>query len=149
MSQQPLDLSAFERALAALQRALLRSRPASELRLSPAQRAIVQAILARYLPDHEVRAFGSRAHGRGLKPWSDLDLMVIGDAPIDPSVLSALAIAFDDSDLPFRLDLLTWPDAPPALREAIRSASVVVSVVADVPSSTKVRVEATAQRRRC
>lgn len=89
------------------------------IELSPSQLAIVRRIVGEHLPARELRVFGSRAHGRGLKRWSDLDLAVLGDEPLPAAQQAALAQAFDDSDLPFRVDLLAWCDASAALREAI------------------------------
>ena len=91
----------------------------AELRLSPEERLIVQEVLAEHLPGREIRVFGSRAHGRSLKPWSDLDLAVMGEAPAAATALAAVAAAFDDSDLPFRVDVLAWSEASPAIRQAI------------------------------
>ena len=42
----------------------------------------VEGILRDHVPDCEVRAFGSRVAGQP-KPWSDLDLVVIGGQPLD------------------------------------------------------------------
>lgn len=48
---------------------------------------IVEQILAEYVPDCEVYAFGSRVRGK-VKPHSDLDLVVRGHAPYHGSVLA-------------------------------------------------------------
>ncbi|WP_126443810.1 nucleotidyltransferase family protein [Sulfuricystis multivorans] len=80
--------------------------------------AIVRRILADHLPGREVRIFGSRARGRA-KPYSDLDLMIMGE-PVDDHTRAALALDFEESDLPFRVDLLYWSDAPASLRQAIQ-----------------------------
>ena len=48
--------------------------------------------------------FGSRAHGTA-KPFSDLDLLVLGPA-LDASLRGTLEEAFDESDLPFRVDIV-------------------------------------------
>lgn len=98
----------------------------AELRLSPEERLIVQEVLAEHLPGREIRVFGSRAHGRSLKPWSDLDLAVMGEAPAAATALAAVAAAFDDSDLPFRVDVLAWSEASPAIRQAILLEGLVV-----------------------
>ena len=49
--------------------------------MSDADLAVVLGILAQHVPDCMVRAFGSRVRG-GARPYSDLDLVVIGSAPI-------------------------------------------------------------------
>jgi uncharacterized protein len=93
------------------------------LDLTPEQLLLLRAILAARLPRREVRAFGSRANGRA-KPHSDLDLVVMGEEPIPDPVLAELHADLDDSDLPFRVDVVLWPETPPALRESIAGASM-------------------------
>jgi predicted nucleotidyltransferase len=88
------------------------------LELTEAQLRTVRTLLARRLPEREVRVFGSRATGRA-KPHSDLDLVVMGDVPVGDWVRAELMADFDDSDLPFRVDLLAWCEAPAALRQTI------------------------------
>ncbi|MCS6787459.1 MAG: nucleotidyltransferase domain-containing protein [Thiobacillaceae bacterium] len=92
------------------------------LDLSPEQLALIRAILAARLPQREVRAFGSRVDGRA-KPHSDLDLVVMGEEPVADSVLAELNADLDDSDLPFRVDVVLWREAPSSLREAIAQRS--------------------------
>lgn len=88
------------------------------LDVPPEHLRLIQRLLAAYLPDREVRAFGSRVTGHA-KPHSDLDLVVMGDERIPDRVRAELAADFEESDLPFRVDLLAWRDAPPGLRERI------------------------------
>lgn len=92
------------------------------LDLSPEQLALLRAILAARLPHREVRAFGSRVSGRA-KPHSDLDLVVMGEEPIPDPVLAELNADLDDSNLPFRVDVVLWREAPPSLRETIAQRS--------------------------
>ncbi len=76
--------------------------------LSPIHRKIVDEILLRQLPaDACVYAFGSRVCGTA-KPHSDLDLVIKGTSRIEKRILRELAAAFDDSDLPFRVDIIDW-----------------------------------------
>ena len=75
--------------------------------LPAVQVATVRRILATYAPECEVRAFGSRVEGR-TKPHSDLDLVVVGEAELEPDRLAALREAFQESDLPIRVDVLDW-----------------------------------------
>ena len=94
--------------------------------LTAAQLACVRRILAARLPDREVRIFGSRATGRA-KPYSDLDLVVMGEERVSDLVRAEVAADFEESDLPFQVDLIHWAEAPPSLREAILRASEPVS----------------------
>lgn len=76
------------------------------LALTEAERAEVRAILAAHLPPGvHAAVFGSRAGGVP-KAWSDLDLVLEGPAPLPLPVLAALAEAFDDSALPWKVDLV-------------------------------------------
>ena len=58
---------------------------APRLDMAPAHWVIVQDILRRLAPEHEVWVFGSRATGRA-KPYSDLDLMLLHDTMPDEAV---------------------------------------------------------------
>ncbi len=76
------------------------------LALTAGELAEVRAILAAHLPpDVQVGVFGSRASGPA-KPYSDLDLVLEGDAPLPLALLAAPAEAFDESALPWKVDLL-------------------------------------------
>lgn len=62
-----------------------------------------------------VWAFGSRATGKGLKPHSDLDLMLDAAGQELPlSTVAALRDAFAESDLPFSVDLIQRCEASAA-----------------------------------
>ena len=69
--------------------------------LNPNHLATVEAILAEHVPECEVRAFGSRATWTA-KDYSDLDLAIVGEGPIDWRTLGGLKEAFEESDLPMR-----------------------------------------------
>jgi uncharacterized protein len=76
------------------------------LALTADQKGTVIAILRAHLPETvTVRVFGSRAAGT-CKPLSDLDLVLDGNAPLPLQMIAALAEAFDESDLPFKVDLV-------------------------------------------
>ncbi len=67
---------------------------------------LVQDVLHRHLPDGvTVWVFGSRATWM-TKDSSDLDLALEGDTAIPPRSLSTLEVAFEDSDLPFAVDIV-------------------------------------------
>lgn len=67
----------------------------------------VQAILRQQVPQCEVRAFGSRVSWTA-KGYSDLDLAVVASGRLDNDRLRHLQEAFEESDLPFRVDVLDW-----------------------------------------
>ncbi len=93
------------------------------LALTDKERAIVVDVLARLVPEASVSAFGSRATGRP-KRFSDLDLAIAASGPLEVSRLAALAEAFDESDLPFKVDVVDLCAADPAFVARIRPALV-------------------------
>jgi predicted nucleotidyltransferase len=68
---------------------------------------IIQNILREHAGDCEVRIFGSRYKGTA-KDHSDLDLVFVGESNLDLARSGALRDAFEESDLPFRVDILDW-----------------------------------------
>ncbi|BAP56333.1 hypothetical protein THII_2036 [Thioploca ingrica] len=68
----------------------------------------VKQILRTHVPTLTVWAFGSRVHGRHLKPFSDLDLALITATELPWDKYTALKEAFSESDLPFRVDIIDW-----------------------------------------
>jgi predicted nucleotidyltransferase len=79
---------------------------------------IVRGILQTHLPDREVWVFGSRI-GETPKPYSDLDLVVQGEAALPPGTLSALKEAFEESDLGFQVDVIEWATTGESFRRII------------------------------
>lgn len=91
------------------------------IHLEPRHLEIVRSILARYVPEYEVWAFGSRANGRNLKPFSDLDLAIITDQPLSPARYATLEDAFAESDLPFKVEILDWATTSESFRTLIEA----------------------------
>jgi predicted nucleotidyltransferase len=96
-----------------------------ELAIKPDDLIAIQAILRRYIPNREVWAFGSRVTG-SVKPFSDLDLAIIGSTPLPAPILADLKDAFSESDLPFKVDLVDWAETQKNFRKIIEAAHVVV-----------------------
>ena len=67
----------------------------------------IKQILHKNIPYAEVRAFGSRVSGT-VKKYSDLDLVIVGKNEIDPKVMMQLKDDFEESDIPFRVEILDW-----------------------------------------
>ena len=93
--------------------------------LNPNHLATVEAILAEHVPECEVRAFGSRATWTA-RDYSDLDLAVVGEGPLDWRTLSRLKEAFEESDLPMRVDVLDWHAISQSFRKMIERDYAVV-----------------------
>ena len=93
--------------------------------LGPPYRTIVERILAAHVPVCEVRAFGSRATWTA-KDYSDLDLAIVGEGPLPWRTLRRLKEAFEESDLPMRVDVLDWHAISDRFRAVIERDYVVV-----------------------
>lgn len=81
---------------------------------------IIRNILCEYVPDFEVRAFGSRVKGTARKQ-SDLDLVVLGNDRLVWQLIEVVKEAFQDSELPFRVDVLDWNRISAEFREVIEA----------------------------
>ena len=107
------------------------------LDIRPDHLKIVEEILEKHVPDREVWAFGSRVNGTA-KATSDLDLVVIGENPLDFQTLGALRDAFSESNLPYKVDVVDWATISETFREIIWKEKVVIqkegsSVSLDLP----------------
>ncbi len=92
--------------------------------LTPDQRRTVLRLIGTHLPNTEVWAYGSRVKWTS-RPQSDLDLVVFS-APEQHRQVSDLREAFEESDLPFRVDVLVWDDVSESFRERIEEEHAVV-----------------------
>lgn len=90
------------------------------IELSPAELAIVSKILAEHVPHCEVRAFGSRVNGNSRK-YSDLDIAIVGNEKLDIMLLYQMEEAFQDSLLPFSVDILDWHAISSNFRQLIQA----------------------------
>ena len=88
------------------------------------QRKTVLALLARHLPNTTAWVYGSRVKWTA-RPESDLDLVVFA-TPERAGRVSDLREAFDESNLPFRVDLFVWDDVPEQFRKQIEAEHVVL-----------------------
>ena len=79
---------------------------------------VVKQILRRYFPGAEARVFGSRAGGNA-KPYSDLDIGIVGAAKLDARALAGAKEEFEESDIPFRVDVLDWHRISEEFRQII------------------------------
>ncbi len=82
--------------------------------------AIIEKILLRRVPRAKVMAFGSRVAGNAVD-YSDLDLAIEADGKLDLATLGNLKADFDDSEIPFRMDVLDFNAVSPEFREIIKS----------------------------
>ncbi len=93
--------------------------------ISAEQRKIVMALLERHMPGTAAWAYGSRAKWT-TRPQSDLDLVVFTTEEQNRQV-GALRDAFEESSLPFRVDLFVWDAIPEAFRQQIEAEHIVLT----------------------
>ena len=96
------------------------------LGINPHDLETVLGILQAYIPGVEVRAFGSRVHGRTIKRFSDLDLAVITETPLPASLMAELKDAFTESDLPFKVDIVDWAVTNERFRVVVQKEYLVI-----------------------
>jgi predicted nucleotidyltransferase len=89
------------------------------LDITPAQQALLLQMVQQFLPNVSVWAFGSRVKGNA-RPTSDLDLVTFAKLSQKPQVF-ALQEALEESNLPFKVDLLIWDDIPENFKTTIQS----------------------------
>ena len=89
------------------------------------QRRTVLALLNRYLPDTTAWACGSRVKWTS-RAESDLDLVVFA-RPEQGARVAELREAFEESDLPFRVDLFVWDEVPERFKARIEGDHVVLT----------------------
>jgi uncharacterized protein len=89
------------------------------MHLDPGHLREVRRILSFWAPGIPVYAYGSRVHGRNLKPMSDLDLCFKATTPVTDKVMWQVRDAFDVSDLPMRVEIVDWHHLSEEFRAAI------------------------------
>ena len=94
------------------------------LDLAAVHRATILLLLEEHLPGVTVWAYGSRVQGTSHR-HSDLDLVVFATPEQGPRIAD-LREAFEESDLPFRVDLFVWDEVPVSFRERIAAEHAVL-----------------------
>ena len=92
--------------------------------ITAGQRKTILALLERHLPGTAAWIYGSRAKWTS-RPQSDLDLVVFA-TPEQRRGVGNLREAFEESDLPFRVDLFVWDEVPDSFRDQIEAEHVVL-----------------------
>ena len=96
-----------------------------DIDLSSQQLTEVCTILSALVPDITVWAFGSRVVGNA-REYSDLDLALITEEPISLGVMADLVASFEESNLPFKVDLIDWACTSDNFRNIIMANKVVI-----------------------
>jgi predicted nucleotidyltransferase len=89
------------------------------INLEDGEKNIVIEILNKFVPNHEVWVFGSRT-GSDIRSYSDLDIVILGSEELPLIITAEIKNAFQESDLPFRVDVLDWNDMSEEFREIIK-----------------------------
>ncbi len=87
---------------------------------------IVLSIIQKYIPDKEVWAFGSRVNGKAKK-FSDLDLVIVDDIPLNREVLINLEEAFQESDLRIKVDIIEFCKVSLEFQEIIKANYLIIN----------------------
>jgi predicted nucleotidyltransferase len=77
------------------------------INILPEHLEVIHNILQRHVPCCEVRVFGSRITDTAKK-YSDLDLTLVGKDKLSDDILYSLKEDFQESDIPFRVEVLDW-----------------------------------------
>ena len=92
--------------------------------IRPVDLKIVQTILSNSLPkDARVYVFGSRALGT-TKRSSDLDLAIDLGRVLDRKETTQLVLAFEDSDLPYKVDIIDLHSVDASFKQIIEKDQV-------------------------
>ena len=86
--------------------------------LPPEQMRLVMELANTHLPGVEIWAYGSRVRGNPRR-YSDLDLVAFTN-PGQRPLADNLREAFEESDLPIRVDLFMWDELPESFHDQIR-----------------------------
>lgn len=89
-------------------------------------RARLIDIVQHRLGDQRVFLVGSRARGQA-KPFADVDLLLMNEQSLPPATRATLRCDFEESDIPFKIDLLEWADLSPTFRERIKKEAQLLS----------------------
>jgi predicted nucleotidyltransferase len=88
---------------------------------------IVLNILKKYLKDCQIIIFGSRVTGNSNK-FSDLDIVIDCNEKIKMSVLFNLEEEFQESDLPFRVDIIDWNRTSESFKKVINKKCIKIKL---------------------
>jgi predicted nucleotidyltransferase len=87
---------------------------------------IILDIIKTHASDCEVRAFGSR-YKWTAKDYSDLDLVFIGKEKLGINRTAELRETFEESDLPYRVDVLDWKSISENFKNVINKGYEIIS----------------------
>lgn len=92
--------------------------------LTAAEGSTVSALLVQHLPGAMAWVYGSRAM-RTSTSRSDLD-MIVFSTPEQRRRVGDLRESFEESNLPFRVDLFVWDEVPESFKTYIEAQHVAI-----------------------
>ncbi len=95
--------------------------------IEPRHLLLVHEILQKHVPQYEVWVFGSRAKGIAKK-HSDLDIAILTTEPLCINANAELNEAFQESDLPYKVDIVDWACISETFKNIIKKDKVVLKV---------------------
>ncbi len=100
-----------------------------QIQISPEQNDIICKILNEHLPrEIKVWVFGSRVTGKS-KQYSDLDLALQNpNGKVDPRLIMKLEQAFEESLLPWQVDLIDMSDVTEEFRQIIEHDKILFQI---------------------
>ncbi len=87
---------------------------------------ILKSIISHYIPDCEVRIFGSRTRSN-CKKYSDIDIVALNNTPLEEKAKRDMMESFDESDIPYRVDFVEWTDLDEQFRAGILKDSILIA----------------------
>ena len=96
------------------------------------QKKIIHDLLKRYLPNTTIWVYGSRVKWTA-RPNSDLDMVAFVSTKQHTQFYN-LKEAFEESDLPFKVDFFIWDEVPEQFHKNIKSKYVVLQEKPEVQS---------------
>ncbi len=91
--------------------------PIDKIDITEKQLHLIKSLLHQYIPYVQVWAYGSRVNHTST-PASDLDMVAFIDTQ-DRNKIYLLKEAFEESMLPFSIDLFIWSELPPCFHKNI------------------------------
>lgn len=94
--------------------------------VGPEHLAIVRQILQKHLSaSAKVWVFGSRARV-AKKLYSDLDLAIDAGQPLAAEIITDLTFDFEESDLPYKVDIVDWQTISSEFKTLIEKEKVLI-----------------------
>lgn len=106
------------------------------IQVSAQEWTAISQILEKHAPTLKIWAFGSQVTGT-TKPYSDLDLALITRYPLSLHDYASLKEAFDEPDLPYRVDIVDWAATSDGFRQIIQRQKIVIQQAVQAQESPR------------